>query len=168
MKKGLMIIGIGIILIALLLFGFGLAPYLPELRYRLAGYHNYGEISLFLNGSQVTLDQCPITMGMFDFPSETSKIKNNSFRFKTGTYGRNEFHFEVLGVNVDFGIFNTNWWHVLYYDIELHLITNGDGTIDSAVLRQTCQVGKTGTKYESESSVTFDGNEKKIQITAGP
>ncbi|MBE7042134.1 MAG: hypothetical protein E7399_01380 [Ruminococcaceae bacterium] len=168
MKKCLIIAGMIIILIALLFYGCGFFSYIPELSSRLARYHNHGEISLFVDGEQVTLDQCPITMGKFDFPLETSKIKNNSFRFKTGTYGTNEFHFEVLGVNVDFGIFNTNWWHVLYYDIELHLMTNGDGTIDSAILRQTCQVGKTGTKYESESSVTFDGNEKRIQIMAGP
>ena len=126
------------------------SSFLDELPQRLAPYHNNGKITVKVDGEQINLEGIEINQGLFYMSTQNEKvatIKSNEFKFKEGSYGENMFRFiipikEFGNVTVEFGHFNTNWWHQVHYDIELNLITNADGTLTADISQKVSYGGK--------------------------
>ena len=109
--------------------------YFYEIPYRMAKYHNTGHITVVSDGK--TLDLTGEELHFINLPKEhleTVTLEDGSFAFKTGEYGKNCFSLrlphETLGeVIIRFGVFNTNWWHVNEYEVEVELTTMADGSV---------------------------------------
>ncbi len=177
MKKAILTIS-AIIIALLIVFAaitiLGNPDFFEELPQRLAPYHNSGDITVTLDGEQITLDGISINEWSVYTQSETEKlatVKNNKFKFQEGSYGENIFCFvvpvDVYGdVAVTFGHFNTNWWHEVHYDIQLNLVTNADGSLN-ADISQTVSYG--GVEHFSHSNTEIlDETNNLISIYVGP
>ncbi len=104
--------------------------YLPEIPSRLAKYHNTGEISVVMNGESIDIDKLELQFKSDSGETvETAKISDSKFKFKNGIYGFNTFSLTIPSdtvneIVVEFGQFNTNWWHVCDYDVDVVFFEN--------------------------------------------
>ena len=125
--------------------------------------HNRGEISLFVNGEQIDINRTEI-----EWNTDTAKIRNGKFKFSEGSYGDNLFEYKIPGyeyVTVKFGIFNTNWWHINEYDIDISVTDENDIIYVEAEQKINTQ----GSCYTDKNSVNLKKGEKKdLWIYLGP
>ncbi|MBQ4556635.1 MAG: hypothetical protein IJA60_03195 [Clostridia bacterium] len=148
---------------------------MEELPQRLALYHNTGNVTVTVNGEQIDLDGISINEGAFyEVSSQIEKvvtIDNNAFKFKEGSYGTNMFRFstpvnEYGDVTVEFGHFNTNWWHEVHYDIELNLITNFDGSLTADIFQTVSYGGE--EQFSHSKTDILDKTNSLISIAVCP
>lgn len=165
MKKKCIII-IAVIISIIGIFALVFKDYLPEISSRLALYHNTGEINLTIDGEKVELDDQIIT-----YNHDTTKIKNNKFKFTKGSYGDNVFSFEspnpiFKSLIIEFGHFNTNWWHKVHYVVDIDITSSyRQMTLD---IKQTIYYGKQ-KKYEKEKTdILVDNELSEVSVYAGP
>ena len=134
MKKHLLIAGI-LLLLVLAGFTYVFWDAIPEIPSRLSLYHNAGTINVTLDGVKLDLKETELS-----YKSETGetidkvKLNNGKFKFEKGLYGFNIFTFSIPNVNVnplvvEFGQFNTNWWHICKYTVDVQISTNSDKTL---------------------------------------
>ena len=156
-----------IILLFVVFMGYNFKDYIPEIPSRFAKYHNIGKITATLDGKALDLSKTAL-----NFKSEPIKVDevlltdNGEFRFEEGIYGPNLFslklHNETLGeLQIEFGQFNTNWWHICDYDVQISMASQPDGEI-YAELTQTLCINK--DKRTLRKSKTLTLNDNKISI----
>ncbi len=163
MKKTIILIA-GILAIGLFLFfGCGIKQYIPEIPSRLAKYHNTGNVTITVDGEKVNLNGVELLYkNDLGENIETVKLNDSGFKFKDGQYGVNTFSLKVPcdilnEIAVEFGQFNTNWWHVCRYDVNVEITTNEDKTA-TAKMNTSIIVEDYETKYEQVKTLTFDDN----------
>ena len=140
MKK-ILIMLLVFILVVIAAVGSNLTQYIPELPSRFARYHNTGSISVIVDGKEVDLEGIPLTY-IYETGDiiESINLVDSEFKFKKGMYGPNTFRLkvpnELLGeVIIEFGQFNTNWWHVCNYNIYIELTSNSNGTVTADMIK---------------------------------
>lgn len=172
MKK---IIGSFVIVAVLIVVAVFLAidnELMAEIPSRLARYHNTGEISVTIDNEKIELDDCEITYNSEapGEPLETEHIKKGKFKFKKGMYGGNIFSFNIPGyeqLTVKFGDFNTNWWHVNDYDVDVNIVLNDDFTL-SATVKQIVYTEKR-LLFEREETYNLRADEEAVlSVYQGP
>ena len=142
MKKKALWIVLTLILFFGILFVLEFQSYLPVLPSRMAKYHTKGSIIATLDGEQMDLTGLEIShRGEINRVDETAVVDRGCFAFREGHYGPNHFtvylpHSKLGEIEVNFGLFNTNWWHVNEYHIWIDMTNNPDGTV-AAVMRCT-------------------------------
>jgi hypothetical protein len=111
------------------------------------------------------------------------KLINEHFKIQKGEYGgpylllslNPEFCTEhidaglVKGLQIEFGIFNTNWWHQNNIDFTIDIFTQSNGTISVKCLQQI--TGDEETVIEREFIISIDENtgyESYLIVTVGP
>ena len=103
-----------------------------ELPSRLSRYHNLGEITLSVDGEEVSLDGIEITLRAYDW-KQTERITNGNFRFRPGEYGENTIEFTIPAamyggkrdIPVTIEYINFNNWHVNHYQMTIAIDTQG-------------------------------------------
>ncbi len=166
MKKA---IAAGLILIGLAVAILGLRGYLPELPQRIARNHNAGTIAVKLDGEALNLDGTEISfLHESGNHIETTVLNDGVFRFKKGIYGMNAFTFHLEGqeglpaIEIEFGHFNTNWWHVLTYSIDVKLETKGQQEWNSHIRQEIHYLD--GTIERKETDTVINSGQNKISV----
>lgn len=156
MKK-FMIASISILLIVIL--GHFFKDTIPEIPSRLANYHNTGRITVTVDGTKMDLEGTELLL-LSDAGEvvDKAKIYDNEFKIRKGIYGPNLFRFSVpnndIGeILVEFGQFNTNWWHVFEYGVEVEITANHDNTVTSNINTQMTMEGNQ-TNFENAKTLT--------------
>lgn len=174
MKKFILYAVVAIAALATILI-LGNPDLMEELPQRLALYHNTGDVTVTVNGEQIDLNGISIEEGAFyELSSQIEKvatIDNNTFKFKKGSYGTNMFRFSAFvneygNVTVEFGHFNTNWWHEVHYDIELNLITNADGSLTADIFQTVSYGGE--EQFSHNRTDILDKTNSLISIAVCP
>ncbi len=166
MKKALIVLAI---LIGLTAIVFGLKSYIPELPERIAPYHNTGTIAIALDGEALSLNGTEISfLHESGNHVETTVLNDGVFRFKKGIYGMNAFTFHLGGqeglpaIEIEFGHFNTNWWHVLTYSIDVKLETMGQQEWNSHIRQEIHYLD--GTIERKETDTVINSGQNKISV----
>lgn len=163
MKKW--VVCIAAVLVFITLFGEHLLSYIPELPSRFAKYHHTGTVSLSVDGEKIDLKD----VELYYVSAKSTKLVNGEFRFKKGAYGDNQFYFtvphETLGdITVEFMHFNTNWWHVCEYKVDVSVDTNGDNI---AANMQTVYMVEGGKENVVKEELFGVGEEIKLTTVTG-
>jgi len=161
------IVLIAVIVIAVLLCLF--QQYKGELLSRFSDYHNAGEIFVTLNGERIELDNIELNFECDCSESPIiTKINDNRFKIEEGVYGPNYFSFDIPTelfprLAVRFGQFNTNWWHVADYKIEIDLTENTNSTI-TAVIKQELSLLNGGQESYVQTQTLNLGESEELRI----
>ncbi len=160
-----------IFLLFIILVGYNYRQYIPEIPSRFAKYHNTGKITVVEDGERMNLNGLEL-----NYKSETGEIietlvlDNGEFKFQEGIYGPNYFSFKIPNENIgeveiEFGQFNTNWWHVCDYDLQIDMISQNDGTF-YVEMKRTLTIEGYDDVHETSKTITLDDN--KISSFTGP
>ena len=135
-KRLLLLIAAPLTILLVLALAYLAISYGPttELPSRLSRYHNLGEITLTVDGENVSPNGMEITLHT-QFEEHTERIKNGNFRFLHGDYGPNTLTFTIPAalfggkqdIPVTIEYFNYNNWHVNHYQMEIAIVTQ-EGT----------------------------------------
>lgn len=68
-------------------------------------------------------------------------------------------------MQIEFGQFNTNWWYVCDYDVQIELVSRSDGTV-YAEMKRTLTIEGYDDVHETSKTMTLDDN--KISSFTGP
>lgn len=131
--KGVILLVFAIVLLTGVFYSCGFDEYIPEISSRLAKYHNTGEINVTIDGEKIPIDGTQIDFICDGDFVETTTSEEGSFKIKDGSYGENTFEFKIretefAPITVKFGHFNTSWWHVVNYKIDIDLLSDENGS----------------------------------------
>ena len=68
-------------------------------------------------------------------------------------------------MQIEFGQFNTNWWHVCDYDLQIDMISQNDGTV-YIEMKRTLTIDGYDDVHETSKTITLD--DSKISSFTGP
>lgn len=167
MKKKIIYIIIFFFFVIFVLFGLNYKQYIPEIPSRLALYHNTGNITVVTDGRKLDLSGIDL-----DYVYETGEVietavlNDGKFKFKKGLYGPNSFSFKIpddtIGmVEIEFGQFNTNWWHVCHYNVEIEMISQDDGTV-FVKMKKELNIGNNDLSDVEETNKIITSEDNKI------
>ncbi|MBU5450054.1 hypothetical protein [Acetivibrio sp. MSJd-27] len=166
MKKAIAAV---LILIGLAGAVLGLRGYLPELPQRIARYHNAGTIAVKLDEEALNLDGTGISfLHESGDRIEETVLNDGVFRFKRGVYGMNAFTFHLgeqeglPDIEIEFGHFNTNWWHVMTYSVDVSLETAGQQEWKSRIRQEIHYLD--GTIERREADTVINSGQNKISV----
>ena len=170
MKKTLLLIGIFIVALLLAfpaVIVLGNPDFMEELPQRLALHHITGDIHVTVDGEEMDLSGTELSFDGY----ESATIKNNTFQFRNGAYGYNTFRFiiPVSGfgdVCVEFGHFNTNWWHQVHYTLNIDIVTNDDNTLTANTTQKIVFGGKEHFAPNQQTDILTKEN-AKVNIYVG-
>lgn len=153
--KGLVIISIVLLLIISgYLFIYAFSFDFEEISYRLAKYHNYIDIVVRLDGTQLNMKGIKVNYihdngdvlekSVFDdyYEHEKTKRVSNRVKFKEGAYGVNIFEIIIPkedlkdfdeDIKLSIGHFNTNWWHVNKYSVDVDINVLSKESVDVTI-----------------------------------
>ena len=169
MKKKLLYVVV--FLIFIILVGYNYKQYIPEIPSRFAKYHNTGKISVVSDGKEVDLNGVKLSYSIETGECvETLILDDGDFKFKKGNYGPNYFSFKIPNENIgevqiEFGQFNTNWWRVCDYDLQIDMISQNDGTVHIE-MKRTLTIDGYDDVHETCKIITLEDN--KISSFTGP
>ena len=156
MKK-FMIASISILLVVIL--GYLFRDSISEIPSRLANYHHTGRITVTVDGTKMDLEGTELLL-LSNTGEVVDKaiISDSEFKIRKGIYGQNLFRFfvpndDVGEILVEFGHFNTNWWHVFEYDVEVEITANHDNTVTTKINTQMTAEGNQ-TNFEYTKTLT--------------
>jgi len=114
-----------------------------------------------------------------NYSNNVASRRRNRVKFRRGTYGGNIFKFVIpklylkdfaKDIEISFGHFNTNWWHVNKYVINVEITQI---SIDSVNVTLTQKIswltdGSKKDSFENTISKKITENDTSVSIYTGP
>ncbi len=158
MKKALIIV-VSVIVVIVSIKVLNLNMYINEIPSRFAKYHNTINVSVTDNEKTLDIENTKVSYKSDNnVLIDTQEILNGEVKFKKGMYGLNTFNFKIPNVSigefeVGFGQFNTNWWHVCMYDLNVDVATIDAESVE-VTLKVNISVGDNEQTYEKTKVLT--------------
>lgn len=179
-----------IILVLIVLLPILYLYFFTEMGDRFALYHNYIDLEVKIDNKQ--LNMAGVKIDYICEPDKViesnnfrgyRKIENgkviNSVRFKKGLYGINTFTFLIPrsylnkfdgDIKVNFGQFNTNWWHRNKYLVDVEVKQISENKVNITVLQKLSLItdGKRDLFIDKTVKRTVTPEDNSINISDGP
>lgn len=148
---------------------------------RFAKFHNYVHVDFRIDGIQQNLKGIEVNY-VCDAGSVVEKKSfdnRNNVRFKEGMYGGNEFEFIIpkeyfnkfkQDIKISFGRFNTNWWHVCKYSVNVKANLISEDSVNLILSQEVLYKSDGGEKRIINNDETKDITliDNSISIYTGP
>ncbi|HHW00599.1 MAG TPA: hypothetical protein GXX36_13755 [Clostridiaceae bacterium] len=161
-----------------------------EVGRRFAIYHNYVDLVVRIDSIQCNMEGIKV-----DYIYETDDVLETSFfdnysnniaykrrnrvKFRKGTYGGNIFKFVIpklylkdfaRDIEISFGHFNTNWWHINKYviDVEITQISSESANVTLTQKISWVTDGLKKDSFEKTISKKITENDTSVSIYTGP
>ena len=178
-----------ILVILVILFAY--VYFFTEVGDRFASYHNYIDVVVKVDETQynmkgIKVDYIYETNSVLEsnflndyYANKETSRQGNKVKFKKGIYGGNIFKFVIpkiylkdFGEDVDivFGHFNTNWWHIIKYQVDVE-IKNLSKDSANITLKQKVSYISDGSEeriFENTETKEVTLNDSMVSIFAGP